>query len=53
MPKDIEYSVKKKPYKAPRLLRYGDFRTLTRGSTKKKSEASGIAGPKTRAQGAA
>ena len=53
MSKDIEYSVKKKPYKAPRLLRYGDFRTLTRGGTKKKDEGGSITGPKTRAQGAA
>lgn len=53
MSKDIECSVKKKPYKAPRLLRYGDFRTLTRGGTKKKDEAGSISGPKTRNTGAA
>ncbi len=53
MSKDIECSVKKKPYKAPRLLRYGDFRTLTKGGTKKKNEAGSLAGPKTRPQGAA
>ena len=51
MSKDIEYSVKKKPYKAPRLLRYGDFRTLTQGGTKKKDESNSFQGPKTRPQG--
>ncbi len=48
MSKDIEYSVKKKPYKAPRLLRYGDFRTLTQGGTKTKDESNMIHGPQTR-----
>ncbi len=48
MSKDIEYSVKKKPYKAPRLLRYGDFRTLTQGGTKSRDESNMIMGPQTK-----
>jgi hypothetical protein len=32
----------KKPYRAPRLTRFGDLRTLTRGNKKNKAEASGV-----------
>ncbi len=38
---------KKKPYRAPRLVAYGDFRKLTRtGKGGKKGDAGGV--PKTR-----
>ncbi|MFQ5680333.1 MAG: lasso RiPP family leader peptide-containing protein [Gemmatimonadota bacterium] len=43
---------KRKQYKTPRLCRYGDFRTLTRGGTKKKDEGGSVQGPKTRNVGA-
>lgn len=32
----------KKPYRAPRLTRFGDLRTLTSGNKKNKIEPSGI-----------
>lgn len=32
----------KKPYTPPRLRRYGDLRTLTRGNKRTKLEATGI-----------
>jgi len=43
---------RKKPYNPPRLLRYGDLRTLTQGGGRKVSET-GSTGPKTRAVGTA
>lgn len=43
----------KQPYRRPVLHRYGDFRTLTGGSTQKKDEANTTTGPKTRASGGA
>jgi hypothetical protein len=39
----------KKPYRPPRLTRFGDLRTLTRGNQKTKTEPSGM---KTKAGGA-
>jgi hypothetical protein len=41
----------KKPYRRPALRRYGDFKTLTRGSIQKKDEANTTIAPKTRAAG--
>jgi hypothetical protein len=38
----------KKPYKPPRLKRYGDLRTLTRGNRRNKPEPSNV---KTRISG--
>ena len=32
----------RKPYRAPRLKRFGDLRTLTRGNNKNKGEPSGV-----------
>ena len=32
----------KKPYRPPRLKRYGDLRTLTRGNIKSKAEPSNV-----------
>ncbi len=49
MAKKSEGSDKKKQYKTPHLHRYGDFRTVTQGGTKKKNEASTVTGPKTKA----
>jgi len=31
----------RKPYRAPRLTRFGDLRTLTRGNNKTKNEPTG------------
>lgn len=42
----------RKPYAPPRLIKYGDLRRLTGGSSNKKTEAGGI-GPKTKAGPAA
>lgn len=41
----------KKPYATPRLRRYGDLKTLTRGGTKNRDETNTITTPKTRPQG--
>ncbi len=38
----------KKPYTVPRLERYGDLKSLTRGGIKQKDETNQIAAPKTR-----
>jgi hypothetical protein len=32
----------RKPYRAPRLTRFGDLRTLTRGNMNKKTEPTGV-----------
>lgn len=40
---------KKKPYTPPRLKRYGDLRTITRGNVSRKNEGAGL--PKTKASG--
>lgn len=33
---------RKKPYTPPRLRRYGDLRTLTRGNKSRKTEPTGV-----------
>ena len=33
---------RRKPYRAPRLTKFGDLRTLTRGDRKSKTEPSGV-----------
>lgn len=38
----------KKPWSPPRLRRYGDLRTLTRGGTKPRDELHTFVGPRTR-----
>ena len=50
MAKKSKGSDKKKQYKTPRLHRYGDFRTVTRGGTKNRDEFGGmLMGPQTKA----
>jgi hypothetical protein len=39
----------KKPYRSPRLVRYGDLKTLTAGQVKNKSESGGPNSQKTKA----
>ena len=51
MAKESKGLDQRKQYKTPRLRRYGDFRTLTQGGTKKKNESNTMQGPKTRAGG--